>query len=196
MLYLFLFSTFRNNLLLRFLAYHHISCRFRTFLLGKKIVLYFEKKIYFKNVLWIFYQDSECERAEVGFIEVREKRSSIPRSSRSNDTQSSDEEERGSNQGFPGTHLGVSVFDFIDKLNQRTSSLHNPLFCPELQQTVLRPFSHMSDLVLWDYYIEEELRFGPCYDMEYAEIDLTLQDEGNLDPRETNKTLTKGNFWQ
>ena len=54
----------------------------------------------------------------------------------------------------------------------------------------------MSDLVLWDYYIEEELRFGPCYDMEYAEIDLTLQDEGNLDPRETNKTLTKGSFWQ
>ncbi|XP_023320914.1 myotubularin-related protein 13 isoform X8 [Eurytemora carolleeae] len=158
-----------SHFYLKFLAYHHISCRFRTFLL-----------------------DSECERAEVGFIEVREKRSSIPRSSRSNDTQSSDEEERGSNQGFPGTHLGVSVFDFIDKLNQRTSSLHNPLFCPELQQTVLRPFSHMSDLVLWDYYIEEELRFGPCYDMEYAEIDLTLQDEGNLDPRETNKTLTKG----
>ena len=54
----------------------------------------------------------------------------------------------------------------------------------------------MSDLVLWDYYIEEELRFGPSYDMEYAEIDLTLQDEGNLDPRETNKTLTKGSFWQ
>jgi len=34
--------------------------------------------------------------------------------------------------------------------------------------SMLRPFSHMSDLVLWDYYIKEELRYGPSYDLEIA----------------------------
>ena len=66
-------------------------------------------------------------------------------------------------------HLGMSIFDFIarfpieifygkEKLNNqwhvyresaRSPTFHNPLYCTELHQAVLRPFSHMSDLVLW-----------------------------------------------
>ena len=54
---------------------------------------------------------------------------------------------------------------------------HNNLYCPELQQAVLRPFSHISDLVLWDYYIKEELRGGPAYDLEIAGLEAMAEDD-------------------
>ena len=137
--------------------------------------------------------DSECERSEVGFTSAEDKRSSIPRSSKSNDNVSSDEEDRGSGSGYSGTHLGVSVFDFLDRLGSRSPCLYNPVYCPELQQTVLRPFSHLSDLQLWDYYVREELRHGPYYDPEYAEIDATQEEEGHTGEIRAKKcTLTQG----
>ena len=33
---------------------------------------------------------------------------------------------------------------------------------------MLRPFSHISDLAVWDYFTREELRAGPAYDLEIA----------------------------
>ena len=60
------------------------------------------------------------------------------------------------------------MFDYIDRASTKTPVFHNSLYCPELQQAVLRPFSHISDLVIWDYYVKEELRGGPAYDLEIA----------------------------
>ena len=74
-------------------------------------------------------------------------------------------------------HLGVSIFDYISREAARTPHFHNTLYCTELQQPVLRPFSHMSDLVLWDYYVREELRFGPPYDLEIAGLETAQEEE-------------------
>ena len=76
--------------------------------------------------------------------------------------------------------------------------MFNTMYCVELQQRVLRPFSHQSDLVIWDYYIKEELRHGPFFDPEYAELDMAQEDEGNLcEIRSNQSTITQGmnEYW-
>ena len=54
----------------------------------------------------------------------------------------------------------------------------------------------MSDLVLWDYYIREELRHGPSFDIELASQDNDLEEEalaGDMGGvRLGQHTLTKG----
>jgi len=167
-----------SHFYLRFLAYHHVSCRFRTFLL-----------------------DSELQRSECGFNQETEKKSSLGNGRaggrQHSEYQSSDEETGGNSSTLPGTHLGLSVFDYIDRASCKSPLFHNPLYCPELQQPVLRPFSHMSDLVLWDYYVKEELRYGPAYDLEIAGLELqqeqevdSLTDQPSL--RLAKHTMTRG----
>ena len=155
---------------LRFLAYHHVSCRFRTFLL-----------------------DTELQRTELGLVSNgRERKNSL--SNGKYEVGSSDEEGGGgTSSSLPGTHLGISVFDYIERASHKSPVFHNSLFCPELQQAVLRPFSHISDLSLWDYYIKEELRSGPAYDLELAGLDL-LEEESDvtLEPGQARVSLTQG----
>ena len=57
----------------------------------------------------------------------------------------------------------------------------------------MQPFSHISDLLLWDYYIKEELRSGPAYDLELAGLDL-LEEESDVmvEPGQTRQSLTQG----
>ena len=149
---------------IRFLAYHHVSCRFRTFLL-----------------------DSESKRLELGLTGETEKRGSLggQRAGSRSDIllgHSSDDE-----AGTPGSSggqghspwLGLSVFDYIDRASAKSPVFHNSLYCPELQQAVLRPFSHISDLELWDYYVKEELRGGPAYDLEIAGMEAEAEDEAD-----------------
>ena len=143
---------------IRFLAYHHVSCRFRTFLL-----------------------DSESKRLELG-LTGEEKRGSLGgRASSRSDIlgHSSDDEAGGASSGRQASHLGLSVFDYIDRASSKSPVFHNTLYCPELQQAVLRPFSHISDLVLWDYYVKEELRGGPAYDLEIAGMEADTEDEAD-----------------
>jgi len=160
-----------SHFYLKFLAYHHVSCRFRTFLL-----------------------DSELQRSECGFTQ-EEKKSSLGNGRTSGrhaaEYQSSDEETGGNSSTLPGTHLGLSVFDYIERASYKSPLFHNPLFCPELQQPVLRPFSHMSDLVLWDYYIKEELRYGPSYDLEIAGLELQQEQEVDSMTEQPSMRLTK-----
>ena len=40
---------------------------------------------------------------------------------------------------------------------------------PELQQAALRPFSHISDLAVWDYFAREEAEAGARLGGETAE---------------------------
>lgn len=58
-----------NDFYLRFLAYHSVSCRFRTFLL-----------------------DCECERVECGITAAEDKRGSLPTHHKGVDTCGSDDE--------------------------------------------------------------------------------------------------------
>jgi len=141
---------------LKFLAYHHVSCRFRTFLL-----------------------DSELDRQELGFTSLEDKSGTLPRFQKgfAGDPHSSDEEGGGPSVTLPGNHLGVSIFDYIERQSIKTPIFHNFLHCPDLQHEVLRPFSHMSDLVIWDYYTHEELKHGPSFDIELTNLDVAFEEE-------------------
>uniref|UniRef100_A0A8C9L508 SET binding factor 1 n=1 Tax=Serinus canaria TaxID=9135 RepID=A0A8C9L508_SERCA len=97
---------------LKFLSYHYISNRFRTFLL-----------------------DSDYERIELG-----EK----------------------------GQQVSKSIWDYIDRLNKKAPIFFNYLYAPE-DGEVLRPYSNISNLKVWDYYTEETLSEGPPYDWELAQ---------------------------
>ena len=149
----------------------------------------------------------------MGLNSTEDRRTSMPRSNRSTDLPSSDEEDRASSCGGGGTlggggsgggasHLGLSVFDYIERAGAKSPLFFNTVYCPELQQAVLRPFSHLSDLVLWDYYTGEELRHGPPYDPEYADLDVAADEEvkslgGDISTslRPVKSTLTQGEFF-
>ena len=160
-----------SHFYLKFLAYHHVSCRFRTFLL-----------------------DTELQRTELGLVSSARERNNSLGNGR-HEAASSDEESGGPGTvpTVAGSHLGISVFDYIERAGHKSPVFNNSLFCPELQQAVLRPFSHISDLSLWDYYIKEELRSGPAYDLELAGLDL-LEEESDVmvEPGQTRQSLTQG----
>uniref|UniRef100_A0A3Q3WKI5 Uncharacterized protein n=1 Tax=Mola mola TaxID=94237 RepID=A0A3Q3WKI5_MOLML len=102
---------------LKFLAYHYVSNRFRTFLL-----------------------DSDYERIELGVLY----------------------EEKGERKS---PQVCKSVWDYIDRLSKKTPIFYNYMFSPE-DEEVLRPYTFISNLKLWDFYMEETLSEGPSYDWE------------------------------
>uniref|UniRef100_A0A673K464 Myotubularin-related protein 5-like n=1 Tax=Sinocyclocheilus rhinocerous TaxID=307959 RepID=A0A673K464_9TELE len=102
---------------LKFLAYHYVSNRFRTFLL-----------------------DSDYERIELGVLY----------------------EEKGERKN---PQVCKSVWDYIDRLNKKTPIFYNYMFSPE-EEEVLKPYSFISNLKVWDFYTEEMLSEGPSFDWE------------------------------
>ncbi|XP_043092283.1 myotubularin-related protein 5 isoform X1 [Puntigrus tetrazona] len=102
---------------LKFLAYHYVSNRFRTFLL-----------------------DSDYERIELGVLY----------------------EEKGERKN---PQVCKSVWDYIDRLNKKTPIFYNYMFSPE-EEEVLKPYSYISNLKVWDFYTEETLSEGPSFDWE------------------------------
>uniref|UniRef100_A0A8D2LTB8 SET binding factor 1 n=1 Tax=Varanus komodoensis TaxID=61221 RepID=A0A8D2LTB8_VARKO len=105
---------------LKFLSYHCVSGRFRTFLL-----------------------DSDYERLELGLLY----------------------EEKGERKGPP---LFCSIWDYMDRLNKKTPAFFNYMYAPE-DGEVLRPYSNISNLKVWDYYTQETLSEGPSYDWELVQ---------------------------
>ncbi|KAM9823807.1 myotubularin-related protein 5 [Neosynchiropus ocellatus] len=102
---------------LKFLGYHYVSNRFRTFLL-----------------------DSDYERIELGVLY----------------------EEKGDRRN---PQVCKSVWDYIDRLNKKTPVFYNYMYSPE-DDEVLRPYTFISNLKVWDFYTEETLSEGPSYDWE------------------------------
>uniref|UniRef100_M3ZBZ1 SET binding factor 1 n=1 Tax=Nomascus leucogenys TaxID=61853 RepID=M3ZBZ1_NOMLE len=105
---------------LKFLGYHHVSRRFRTFLL-----------------------DSDYERIELGLLY----------------------EEKGERRGQLPCR---SVWEYVDRLSKKTPVFYNYVYAPE-DAEVLRPYSNVSNLKVWDFYTEETLAEGPPYDWELAQ---------------------------
>lgn len=102
---------------LKFLAYHYVSNRFRTFLL-----------------------DSDYERIELGVLY----------------------EEKGERKN---PQVCKSVWDYIDRLHKKKTMFYNYMFCPE-EEEVLKPYSFISNLKVWNFYMEETLSEGPSFDWE------------------------------
>ncbi|XP_036134137.1 myotubularin-related protein 5 isoform X1 [Molossus molossus] len=109
-----------SSFYLKFLGYHHVSCRFRTFLL-----------------------DSDYERIELGLLY----------------------EEKGERKGPQACR---SVWEYVERLSRRTPVFYNYMYAPE-DAEVLRPYSNVSNLKVWDFYTEETLAQGPPYDWELAQ---------------------------
>ena len=55
---------------------------------------------------------------------------------------------------------GTDVFDYIELAHAKSPLFFNFDFAPN-QYSVLRPFSKLIDLDVWNYYYTEELNMGP-----------------------------------
>ncbi|XP_053680631.1 myotubularin-related protein 13 [Anopheles nili] len=152
-----------NEFYLRFLAYHHVSCRFRTFLF-----------------------DCELERVDFGITAIDDKRGSL-NSHHKHVVEAltiSDDD----NLIYPGMGVvsgsgpsggagfGPSLFDFIERQHAKSPMFYNFMYTPDPERTVLRPQSAISVLEIWSYYLGEELAQGPPYDPELVGSD-TMEDD-------------------
>nr|XP_021543162.1 myotubularin-related protein 5 isoform X3 [Neomonachus schauinslandi] len=90
-----------------------------------------------------FLLDSDYERIELGLLY----------------------EEKGERRGAQACR---SVWEYVDRLSKRTPVFHNYMYAPE-DTEVLRPYSNVSNLKVWDFYTEETLAEGPPYDWELAQ---------------------------
>ncbi|XP_022823540.1 myotubularin-related protein 5 isoform X1 [Spodoptera litura] len=137
-----------NEYYLRFVAYHCVSCRFRSFLL-----------------------DSEAQRADLGITAADDKRADTNRmvylyEAGGEAGAGSEEECAGGSSGPRAPTLGHSLFDYIDRHHQKSPIFYNFLYTPDLDNPVLRPVSSISALEVWQYYTSEELSHGAPYDLE------------------------------
>ncbi|KAI5636911.1 DENN (AEX-3) domain-containing protein [Phthorimaea operculella] len=152
-----------NEYYLRFIAYHTVSCRFRTFLL-----------------------DSEAQRAELGIAAADDKRADTSRLGV--ETGAGSEEECGGYGSSLPRHpaYGHSLFDYIDRHHQKSPIFYNFLYTPDLDNPVLRPVSSVCALEVWDYYVSEELSHGAPYDLE------VLASNAELDKPPARRVATAG----
>lgn len=152
-----------NEFYLRFLAYHSVSSRFRTFIF-----------------------DCELERFDLGIATIEDKRGSLNNKHVIEaGTGSDDDIFPGGIRSSGGTQqrIGYSVFDYIDRQHAKQSHFYNFMYTVDADRTVLRPQSSVSVLELWRFYVDEELANGPPYDPELVCSD-------NLDDSEVDYLTT------
>ncbi|XP_030373438.1 myotubularin-related protein 13 [Scaptodrosophila lebanonensis] len=146
-----------NDFYLRFLAYHVVSCRFRTFVF-----------------------DCELERYDSGIAAVEDKRGSLSAKHMfggGSAANGSDDEcnvypmdMRSPRTPTQLNRIGHSIFDYIERQHSKTPLFYNFLYSGDKDE-VLRPQYSIAALDLWSYYTNEELAQGPPYDLEVTNVD-------------------------
>lgn len=150
-----------NEYYLRFLAYHSVSARFRTFLFN-----------------------CELERFDLGIATLEDKRGSL----NAKHVHVHVETCAGSDDDsiYPGgirssaasaARIGHSVFDYVERQHVKSSVFFNFMYAADPDRPVLRPQSALAVLELWRYYVDEELAEGPAYDPELVGNETALEDE-------------------
>lgn len=99
---------------------------------------------------------------------------------RTTDSPSSDEETLPTpTMPSPKGNVGVNIFDYIEYHASLSPVFHNFDFDPSGDETVLRPASNISELVIWSFYYGEELKHGAPYDFEVYTLDVLKEEEYN-----------------
>ncbi|XP_030845368.1 myotubularin-related protein 13 isoform X8 [Strongylocentrotus purpuratus] len=139
---------------------------------------YFLKTIayhYVSNRFQTFMWDSDYERYQAA-TQVYEER----RPSRIDESGDSDSE-------TPSPPL-KSLWDYMDKYHPRSPIFYNFQFAPHTTvNDVLRPYTNTSSLIIWDYFLKENLYGGPSYDRELFE---SATNEDNEQPLEQTDRRT------
>lgn len=78
--------------------------------------------------------------------------------------------------------MGQSVWEYIMSVHKHSSVFYNFQYAPPQseQDAVLRPYSNVSNLKLWDYFLKEDLAHGPPYDLEVIEREEHKEEEDAL----------------
>lgn len=79
------------------------------------------------------------------------------------------------------SNQGMSIWDYIEKHHRKTTLFMNFLYSPTDEDAVLRPYSNISNLRIWDYYLLEDLAHGPAYEIETTNKEIQISEEEKTD---------------